>query len=144
MSIMRDASPSSAFSSSSVNWTYWSLANSYPLVSVLRSTTSLQVGQIICWRTRPPHLGWSWLNDTPPAEAAVYMRMGIETRPNEMLADPVECGGIVSPSRWWWSRRQHRGLLRSIHGLRPHPRTRPAALHALPTPPSRTLAPRDA
>src|SRR5580765_4209780 len=94
MSIIRDASPSSAFNSSSVNWTYWSLANSYPLTSALRSTTSLHVGQICCCRMRPPHFWCSWLNETPPDDTDENILIGIETRPKEMFPDPMECGGI--------------------------------------------------
>jgi hypothetical protein len=46
------------------------------------------------------------LNETPPAEAAVNILIGIETRPNEMLADPMECAGMGSllGVRWWSSR----------------------------------------
>jgi hypothetical protein len=36
--------------------------------------------------------------DTPPADAAVNILIGIETRPNEMLADPMEWAGIWIPS----------------------------------------------
>src|SRR5262245_56324854 len=45
---------------------------------------------------REPHTPWSWLNDTLAEPAAVYMRTGIDTRPNEMVPEPSECGGIVS------------------------------------------------
>jgi hypothetical protein len=34
------------------------------------------------------------LNDTPAEEAAVYMRTGMLTSPNEMVPDPMEWGGI--------------------------------------------------
>ena len=71
MSMTLEASPSSDLISSSVKRTYWSLANSYPFTIWLRSTTSLSTGQNICWRRRLPHLAWSWLKLTPPAEAAV-------------------------------------------------------------------------
>src|SRR5437773_7362679 len=43
---------------------------------------------------RPPHLGWSWLNETLSDEAAVNILTGIETRPNEMVPEPMECGGM--------------------------------------------------
>src|SRR5262249_53759942 len=61
--------------------------------------TSLQVGQICCWRMRPPHFGWIWLNDTPPADAAVYIRIGMDTSPNETVPDPMECRGMAESSR---------------------------------------------
>src|SRR5215468_1726748 len=61
----------------------------------LRSTTSLSTGQIICWRRRLPHLAWSWLKLTPPAEAAVYILTGMETSPKEIVPDPSECGGMA-------------------------------------------------
>src|SRR5438477_12814378 len=94
MSIIFEASPSRALSSSSVNCTYWSFANSYPLTRAERSTTSLQVGQMSCWRMRPPHLGWIWLKAMPLEEAAENILTGIDTRPNEIVPDPMECGGI--------------------------------------------------
>jgi hypothetical protein len=28
-------------------------------------------------------------------EAAVYIRMGIETSPNEIVPEPIECGAMV-------------------------------------------------
>ena len=43
---------------------------------------------------RPPHLGWIWLNETDSDEAAVNILTGIETSPNEMFPEPIECGGI--------------------------------------------------
>ena len=43
---------------------------------------------------RPPHLGWSWLKETLSDEAALNILTGIETSPNEMVPDPMECGGI--------------------------------------------------
>src|SRR5215475_15463570 len=61
----------------------------------LRSTTSLSTGQYICWRRRLPHLAWSWLKLTPPAEAAVYILTGMETSPKEIVPDPSECGGMA-------------------------------------------------
>src|SRR6185436_9482425 len=100
MSIIFDASPSRAFSSSSVNCTYWSFANSYPLTREDRSTTSLQVGQINCWRIRLPHLPCNWLKETPAEVDAENILIGMETRPKEMVPDPTECSGISSPSRW--------------------------------------------
>src|SRR5690349_13074478 len=47
-----------------------------------------------CCRTRPPHLGCSWLKETPPPDVAENILIGIETRPKEMFPDPMECGGI--------------------------------------------------
>ena len=32
-------------------------------------------------------------------EAAVYMRMGIDTSPKEIVPDPKECGGMRWPPR---------------------------------------------
>src|SRR4249920_1730402 len=100
MSIIRETSLSSAFSSCSVNWTYCSLANSYPLTSEPRSTTSLQVGQRSCCLMRPPHLECNWLNETLSDEAAVNILTGIETNPNEILPDPMECGSISGFLLW--------------------------------------------
>src|SRR6267143_949262 len=97
MSIVRVASVSSVFSSSSVKRTYWSLANSYPLTREVLSNTSLQAGQICCCLIRPPHFSWSRLNESPMDEAAVYILTGIETSPNESVPDPMECGGILCP-----------------------------------------------
>src|SRR2546426_416043 len=54
MSMTWDASPSSFFSSSSGMRTYWSLANSNPRTSSLRSTVVLQTGQNVCWRMGAP------------------------------------------------------------------------------------------
>src|SRR5712664_3190502 len=97
MSIIRVASVSSFFSSSSVKRTYCSFANSYPLTREVRSSTSLQVGQICCCLIRPPHFSWSRLNERLSDEAAEYILTGIETRPNESVPDPIECGGILDP-----------------------------------------------
>src|SRR5215471_2409165 len=47
---------------------------------------------------RLPHFACRRLKDGPCGEAAVYIRIGIETSPNEMLADPSECGGMARPS----------------------------------------------
>src|SRR6187455_3066030 len=47
-----------------------------------------------CCLMRPPHFSWSWLKETPPAEAAVNILTGIETSPNERVPEPMECGGI--------------------------------------------------
>jgi hypothetical protein len=30
------------------------------------------------------------LNETPPAEAAVYILIGMDTSPNEMVPEPIE------------------------------------------------------
>jgi hypothetical protein len=30
-------------------------------------------------------------------EAAVYIRIGIDTRPKEIVPDPIECGGMTDP-----------------------------------------------
>src|SRR5688572_27405363 len=95
MSIEGEASASRRFSSSSVNRTYCSFANSKPFTRDVRSTTWLsQAGQTSCCLILPPHFSWSWLKETPPAEAAVYILMGIETSPNERVPEPMECGGI--------------------------------------------------
>ncbi len=34
---------------------------------------------------------------TAAEEAAVYMRIGIDTSPKEMVPDPIECGGMPRP-----------------------------------------------
>src|SRR5262250_742122 len=49
---------------------------------------------------RPPHFGWIWLKETLSDEAAVNIRMGIETRPKEIVPDPMECGGIRGSLPW--------------------------------------------
>ena len=36
----------------------------------------------------------------PPEEAAENILTGIETRPKEMVPDPMECGGMWGSSRW--------------------------------------------
>ena len=36
---------------------------------------------------------------TPPDEAAVYILMGMETSPKEIVPDPSECGAIAGPSQ---------------------------------------------
>src|SRR5216683_8227854 len=95
MSMTMDAAPSRAFSSSSVTRTYWSLATSYPLTRSLRATTSWSTGQYVCCRIRVPHLAWSRLKETPAEEAAVYSLIGMDTSPNEIVAEPIECGGIT-------------------------------------------------
>src|SRR5207244_11409633 len=102
MSMTWDASPSSFFSSSSGMRTYWSLANSNPRTSSLRSTVVLQTGQNVCWRMREPHLACKRLNDTVCDDVAVYSRTGIETSPKEIVPEPMECGGIV------WAKGYHR------------------------------------
>ena len=71
MSIIFEASPSRAFSSSSVTRTYWSFANSYPFTSPLRSTTSLSTGQNVCCLMREPHLACNRLNEMLPGAVAV-------------------------------------------------------------------------
>jgi hypothetical protein len=38
------------------------------------------------------------LKETDSDEAAVNILTGIETRPNEMFPEPMECGGIRGPS----------------------------------------------
>src|ERR1051325_978161 len=43
---------------------------------------------------RLPHFAWSKLNPTAFEPAAGYSFTGIETRPNEIVAVPNECGGI--------------------------------------------------
>src|SRR5262249_21623561 len=95
MSITLEASPSSDLVSSSVKRTYWSFWNQWPLTMAPRSTCSLSTGKIICWRRRLPHLAWSWLKLTPPAEAAVYILTGMETSPKEIVPDPSECGDMI-------------------------------------------------
>src|SRR5262245_50083748 len=95
MSMSLDASPSRDFSSSSATRTYWSLVNSYPLTSSLRSTTTLHTGQNVYCRIRDPHLACSMLNATPFDDAAVNILTGMLTRPNEMVPEPMEWGGIV-------------------------------------------------
>src|SRR5215470_135999 len=49
---------------------------------------------------RPPHFGWIWLKETLSDDAAVNIRMGIETRPKEIVPDPMECGGIRGSLPW--------------------------------------------
>ena len=48
---------------------------------------------------RLPHFAWSRLKLTAAEEAAVYMRMGIDTSPKEIVPDPKECGGMRWPPR---------------------------------------------
>jgi hypothetical protein len=45
---------------------------------------------------RLPHFAWRRLNDTFPPEAAVYSLIGMETSPNEIVPEPIECGGMVT------------------------------------------------
>src|SRR5688500_15769730 len=83
---------SSALSSSGVNTTYWSFANSYPLLVSSRPTTSLSsFGQTYCCLSLDPHFLWSMLNDTLdfPSEDE-YRLTGTETSPNEMVAVPMD------------------------------------------------------
>jgi hypothetical protein len=54
------------------------------------------VGQKVCCLIREPHFACSMLNATPADEAAVYIRTGMLTRPNEMVPEPMEWGGIES------------------------------------------------
>ena len=35
----------------------------------------------------------------PWLDAAVYILMGMDTRPNEIVPEPIECGGIAPPCR---------------------------------------------
>jgi hypothetical protein len=44
---------------------------------------------------REPHLACRRLNDTLAEDAAVYIRTGMETSPNEIVPEPSECGGMV-------------------------------------------------
>ena len=38
--------------------------------------------------------------ETLSEEAAVYIRIGIETSPKEMVPELMECGGMGCSSRW--------------------------------------------
>src|SRR5712692_6951833 len=94
MSMTVEAAPSRAFSSSSVTGTYWALATSYPLTSSPRSTTACSTGQYVCWRIRWPHVAWSRWKATPAEAAAVYSLIGMDTSPNEIIPEPIECDGM--------------------------------------------------
>src|SRR5713101_6842907 len=96
MSMTLEASPSRAFSSSDLTRTYWSLATSYPLTRSLRSTTASSTGQTSCCRMRWPHVAWSRLNETPAEAAAVYSLIGMDTSPNEIIAEPSEWTGMTA------------------------------------------------
>ena len=44
---------------------------------------------------REPHFAWSMLKATFADEAAVYIFTGMDTRPKEMVPDPIAWGGIA-------------------------------------------------
>src|SRR5262249_25489250 len=44
---------------------------------------------------RFPHLAWRRLKVTPAEEAAVYIRIGIDTNPKETVPDPIASGGMT-------------------------------------------------
>src|SRR5262249_48053630 len=44
---------------------------------------------------RLPHLAWRRWKLTPAEDAAVYIRIGIDTNPKEIVPDPIECGGMT-------------------------------------------------
>src|SRR5215204_3341346 len=91
-SIVLVAFSSSALSSSTVKTTYWSFANSYPLLVSSRPTTSLlSLGQTYCCFKRDPHFLWSMLNDMLDLDSEEEYRLtGTETSPNEMVAVPMD------------------------------------------------------
>jgi len=61
----------------------------------------LHTGQNVCCLMREPHLACSMLKATFADEAAVYIRIGIETSPNEIVPEPIECGAMVCTIARW-------------------------------------------
>src|SRR5215212_1837320 len=100
-SIVLVAFSSRALSSSGVKTTYWSFANSYPLLVSSRPTTSLSLGQVYCCLSREPHFLWSMLNDTLDFDSAEEYRLtGTETSPNEMVAVPIDRAAMSVGLEW--------------------------------------------
>src|SRR6266567_2457820 len=97
MAMTVEAAPARACSSSSVTGTYWSLATSYPLTNSPRATTAWSTGQYVCCRIRVPHVAWSRWKETPAETAAVYSLIGMATRPNEIVPEPIEWAGMSNP-----------------------------------------------
>jgi hypothetical protein len=46
---------------------------------------------------RLPHFAWSILKATDWEDAAGYNFTGMETRPKEIVPEPIECGGMEVP-----------------------------------------------
>src|SRR2546426_2712233 len=91
MSIAPLAFSSSAFSSSGVKMTYWPLLNSYPFTMSSFSTFSPSLEQTYCCFRRAPSFLWSQLKEMAAEDSPVEnILTGTETRPKEMVAEPME------------------------------------------------------
>src|SRR3954471_7037879 len=95
MSALCVPASSSALSSSGVNITYWSLANSYPFAISSRATGTSSFTQKYCCLRREPQVLCSMLNEIARlASVAEKSLTGMETNPNETVNDAIERAAI--------------------------------------------------
>src|SRR5262245_9628955 len=83
-------------SSSGVNCTYWSFANSYPFTMSSRPTGTSSLTQRYCCLSRDPHPLCRRLNEMAwLASVAEKSFTGIETSPEDTVRDAIERGAML-------------------------------------------------
>src|SRR4051812_17120848 len=95
MSAVPVPASSIAFSSSGEKVTYWSFANSYPLIISSRATGISSLMQRYCCFRREPHVLCSMLKEMDLLDSvAENRRTGIDTSPKEIVNEAMERAAI--------------------------------------------------